>query len=97
MFGMINDETGPVTFPEARQGAIAAMEYANNYLGGINGHPIVIDNCIGDGTPAGAGRCAPRGSGGGRGQSVFQHRPWLVREVARIRWASHPAILRNTP
>jgi branched-chain amino acid transport system substrate-binding protein len=58
VFGMINDETGAVTFPEARQGAIAAMEYVNNYLGGINGHPIVIDNCIGDGTPAGAGRCA---------------------------------------
>ncbi|HTP21397.1 MAG TPA: ABC transporter substrate-binding protein [Solirubrobacteraceae bacterium] len=55
---MINDETGPVTFPEARQGAIAAMQYVNNYLGGINGHPIVIDNCIGDGTPAGAARCA---------------------------------------
>ena len=55
---MINDETGAVTFPEARQGAIAAMQYVNNYLGGINGHPIVIDNCIGDGTPAGAARCA---------------------------------------
>ena len=58
VFGMINDETGAVTFPEARQGAIAAMQYVNNYLGGINGHPIVIDNCIGDGTPAGAARCA---------------------------------------
>ena len=58
VFGMINDETGQVTFPEARQGAIAAMQYVNNYLGGINGHPIVIDSCIGDGTPAGAGRCA---------------------------------------
>jgi branched-chain amino acid transport system substrate-binding protein len=58
VFGMINDETGAVTFPEARQGAITAMQYVNNYLGGINGHPIVIDNCIGDGTPAGAARCA---------------------------------------
>ncbi len=58
VFGMINDETGAVTFPEARQGAIAAMQYVNNYLGGINGHPIVIDNCIGDGTPATAARCA---------------------------------------
>jgi branched-chain amino acid transport system substrate-binding protein len=58
VFGMINDETGAVTFPEARQGAIAAMQYVNNYLGGINGHPIVIDSCIGDGTPAGAARCA---------------------------------------
>jgi branched-chain amino acid transport system substrate-binding protein len=55
---MINDETGAVTFPEARQGAIAAADYVNNYLDGINGHPIVIDNCIGDGTPATAARCA---------------------------------------
>ena len=47
-FGMINDETGAVTFPEARQGAIAAANYVNSYLGGINGHPIVIDNCTGD-------------------------------------------------
>ena len=58
VFGMINDETGAVTFPEARQGAIAAADYANNYLGGINGHPIVIDNCTGDGTPATATACA---------------------------------------
>ena len=58
VFGMINDETGAVTFPEARQGAIAAENYVNNYLGGINGHPIEIDNCVGDGTPATAARCA---------------------------------------
>ncbi|MBV8998639.1 MAG: ABC transporter substrate-binding protein [Solirubrobacterales bacterium] len=58
VFGMINDETGAVTFPEARQGALAAAQYVNNYLGGINGHPIEIDNCVGDGTPATAGRCA---------------------------------------
>jgi branched-chain amino acid transport system substrate-binding protein len=57
-FGMINDETGAVTFPEARQGAIAAVDYVNNYLDGINGHPIVIDACTGDGTPATAARCA---------------------------------------
>src|SRR6201996_3819313 len=56
VFGMINDETGAVTFPEARQGAIAAANYVNNYLGGISGHPIVIDNCTGDGTPATAAR-----------------------------------------
>jgi branched-chain amino acid transport system substrate-binding protein len=58
VFGMINDETGAVTFPEARQGAIAAVDYVNNYLDGINGHPIVIDQCTGDGTPATAARCA---------------------------------------
>jgi len=58
VFGMINDETGAVTFPEARQGAIAAVDYVNNYLNGINGHPIQIDSCVGDGTPATAARCA---------------------------------------
>jgi branched-chain amino acid transport system substrate-binding protein len=58
VFGMINDETGAVTFPEARQGAIAAVNYVNNYLDGINGHPIQIDECTGDGTPATAARCA---------------------------------------
>src|SRR6202522_906213 len=58
VFGMINDETGAVTFPEARQGAIAAVDYITNYLDGINGHPIHIDSCTGDGTPATAARCA---------------------------------------
>jgi branched-chain amino acid transport system substrate-binding protein len=58
VFGMINDETGAVTFPEARAGSNAAVDYVNNYLGGINGHPIKIDSCIGDGTPATAARCA---------------------------------------
>jgi branched-chain amino acid transport system substrate-binding protein len=58
VFGMINDETGAVTFPEGRQGAIAAANYVNNYLGGINGHPIQINSCTGDGTPATAARCA---------------------------------------
>ena len=61
---MINDETGAVTFPEARQGAIAAADYVNNYLDGINGHPIQIDSCIGDGT---AGHRRPlREPAGGR-------------------------------
>src|SRR6202522_772202 len=58
VFGMINDETGAVTFPEARQASIAAADYVNDYLDGINGHPIQIDSCIGDGTPATAARCA---------------------------------------
>jgi len=58
VFGLINDETGPVTFPEARQGEIAAADYINNYLDGINGHPIVLDDCIGDGTAPTGARCA---------------------------------------
>ena len=32
-FGMINDETGAVTFPEARQGAIAAVDYVIELAG----------------------------------------------------------------
>jgi branched-chain amino acid transport system substrate-binding protein len=58
VFGGINDETGPVTFPEARQAEIAAAGYVNNYLGGINGHPIVLDDCISDGTAPTSARCA---------------------------------------
>ncbi|HWI71464.1 MAG TPA: ABC transporter substrate-binding protein [Baekduia sp.] len=58
VFGTINDETGPVTFPEARQGTLAASAYVNNYLGGIDGHPIEIKHCVGDASPATAARCA---------------------------------------
>ena len=55
---MINDETGPVTFPEARAGRAGGHEYVNDYLGGINGHPIQIDNCVSDASPATSARCA---------------------------------------
>jgi branched-chain amino acid transport system substrate-binding protein len=58
VFGLINDETGPVTFPEARQAEIAAAAYANEYLDGINGHPIVLDDCISDATAPTSARCA---------------------------------------
>lgn len=58
VFGLINDETGPVTFPEARQAEIAAAGYVNNYLGGINGHPIQLVDCIGDATGPTSARCA---------------------------------------
>jgi branched-chain amino acid transport system substrate-binding protein len=58
VFGLINDETGPVTFPEARQAEIAAAQYVNNYLGGINGHPIQLVDCISDATAPTSARCA---------------------------------------
>jgi branched-chain amino acid transport system substrate-binding protein len=58
VFGLINDETGPVTFPEARQAEIAAAQYANNYLNGINGHPIQLVDCISDATAPTSARCA---------------------------------------
>ncbi len=58
VFGLINDETGQVTFPESRQAEIAGANYVNNYLGGINGHPIKLVDCIGDGTTPTSARCA---------------------------------------
>lgn len=58
VFGLINDETGAVTFPEARQAEIAATDYVNTYLNGINGHPIELKDCISDGTAPTSARCA---------------------------------------
>src|ERR1700683_5328718 len=74
VFGMINDETGAVTFPEARQGAIAAVNYVNNYLNGINGHPIQIDACTGDGTPATAARAPAPPPAGARPPAAHPRR-----------------------
>lgn len=58
LFGLINDETGAVTFPEARQAEIAAADYVNEYMDGINGHPIELADCISDGTAPTSARCA---------------------------------------
>jgi branched-chain amino acid transport system substrate-binding protein len=56
--GLINLESGPVTFPEYRQAAEAAVEYINNYKGGIGGRPVKLETCATDGQPASSGRCA---------------------------------------
>jgi branched-chain amino acid transport system substrate-binding protein len=40
------------------KGAVAAADYANKYLGGINGRPIQYVTCEDKGTPAGAQDCA---------------------------------------
>ena len=56
--GLLNLESGPVTFPEYRQAAEAAAKYLNDYRGGINGHPIKIVSCATDGQPATSARCA---------------------------------------
>jgi branched-chain amino acid transport system substrate-binding protein len=58
VFGMLNLENGPVTFPQSREGAEAAIEYVNNYKGGIQGHPIELAECATDGQPATSTRCA---------------------------------------
>jgi branched-chain amino acid transport system substrate-binding protein len=58
VFGLLNLESGPVTFPEYRQAAEAAAQYVNNYKGGIAGRPIKIVSCATDGQPATSARCA---------------------------------------
>jgi branched-chain amino acid transport system substrate-binding protein len=56
--GLINLETGPVTFPEYRQAAEDAVKYINAYKGGIGGHPVKLVTCASDGTPPTSARCA---------------------------------------
>src|SRR3954449_3464739 len=56
--GLLNIESGPVTFPEYRQAAEAAVKYINDYKGGIGGHPVQLASCATDGTPPTSARCA---------------------------------------
>lgn len=58
-FGMINVETNAgADFPEVRESAQAAINYVNQYRGGLNGHPIKLITCITDGQPATSASCA---------------------------------------
>jgi branched-chain amino acid transport system substrate-binding protein len=56
--GLLNLESGPVTFPEYRQAAETAVKYINDYKGGIGGHPVKIASCATDGQPSTSARCA---------------------------------------
>ena len=58
VFGLLNTEAGPVSFPEVRIAAEAAAQYLNEYQGGINGRPITIESCITDLQPSTSERCA---------------------------------------
>jgi len=58
VFGVLNIESGPITFPEALLAEQAAVSYVNAYKGGIGGHPIKLVTCQTDGTPATSQRCA---------------------------------------
>jgi branched-chain amino acid transport system substrate-binding protein len=58
-FGMINIESNPqASFPEIREAAQAAVKYVNAYGGGLDGHPIKLDVCITDSSPATSTQCA---------------------------------------
>lgn len=57
--GFVNLEGGAaISLPEAREGAEAAVKYANAHLGGIGGRPIELDKCNTDGTEASSTACA---------------------------------------
>jgi branched-chain amino acid transport system substrate-binding protein len=59
VFGMINLELNPqASFPEVRAAARAAVSYVNAYGGGLDGHPIQLDTCLTDGSPATSTQCA---------------------------------------
>jgi branched-chain amino acid transport system substrate-binding protein len=58
VLGLLNLESGPVTFPEYRQAAELAVKYINDYKGGIGGRPVQLATCATDGQPATSGRCA---------------------------------------
>ena len=56
---MINIETNPqASFPEIREAAEAGIKYINAYGGGLDGHPIKLDVCITDSSPATSVQCA---------------------------------------
>jgi branched-chain amino acid transport system substrate-binding protein len=44
--GFVNEEGGVPAFPEATQGAQAAVDYVNKELGGIEGHKVVLEKCL---------------------------------------------------
>lgn len=58
VFGLLNIEAGPVTFPEVRLAEEAAVKYVNAYKGGVGGHPIKLVSCATDGQPSTSQRCA---------------------------------------
>jgi branched-chain amino acid transport system substrate-binding protein len=58
---MINDEGSPaISFPELREGAQAAVQFVNNNLGGVDGHPLKLVTCISSGSPSSSAGCANR-------------------------------------
>jgi branched-chain amino acid transport system substrate-binding protein len=58
VFGVLNIQSGPVTFPEVLTAEQAAVSYVNAYKGGIGGHPIKLVSCVTDGSPATSAQCA---------------------------------------
>jgi branched-chain amino acid transport system substrate-binding protein len=43
--GWVNQDGGPVSQPESTDGAKAAVSFVNDYLGGVQGHPVQLVAC----------------------------------------------------
>ncbi|HKY13670.1 MAG TPA: ABC transporter substrate-binding protein [Microthrixaceae bacterium] len=57
--GVVTDgRTDAIDNTQVATGAQAAVDYANDYLGGINGHVVEIETCETGQTPSGATTCA---------------------------------------
>ncbi|MEE3849044.1 ABC transporter substrate-binding protein [Gordonia sp. LSe1-13] len=49
---------GASAYPQTEYGLAAGVQYVNEVLGGINGRPLELDTCAGDGSPETAINCA---------------------------------------
>jgi branched-chain amino acid transport system substrate-binding protein len=58
LVGFHNIEGGAISLPEIRQGFESGINYVNEELGGINGHPVKIESCKTDVTPESSVNCA---------------------------------------
>ena len=58
VLGVMAPTTGATAYPDTAYGALGAEYYVNKVLGGVNGRPIKLDVCEGDGSPEHAINCA---------------------------------------
>jgi len=58
--GWMNNEGGPVGFPEATVSFQAAVKYINEELGGIQGHPLKVETCFVASSEEQAQQCAQK-------------------------------------
>lgn len=57
VLGVQSQDKGPSAYPQNTYGAEAAEWYINNKMGGIQGRPVELDICSGDGTPETGVKC----------------------------------------
>jgi branched-chain amino acid transport system substrate-binding protein len=46
VIGYVNQQGGTLSFPEATSAANATVSFINNQLGGIDGHPVMLNTCL---------------------------------------------------